>query len=339
MTVTANPTTAQLRFLTALIEAGGTSADAMKLVGSWEPIKRCVAAEWAAEEPLDGGHPGQIQHRILDAGRRAAGRADTTTPAADPAPRYHSDSRLPVLPVVEYEDDTERPAPGTPEGDALLTHEQRAKAGWVSDQGEIDRLLDDAIGPQPTALVATTPSVFPDAPAVRQSGDGSQEFGPYVTGPRFPEGTPEHDAYAAELRTELGKFSRGEAPYGMGHAIPGGRPEHRVPAVRLTTPRPVEPAPTSVRVDGRDVVIADAALVELVMICRDKTADAQHMNPQGSPYGRARQASDAALDEIKRRVDTLYRAANALGRGSSLDEVLVVLDAAERRPAAGPPST
>lgn len=312
MTVTANPTTAQLRFLTALIEAGGTSADAMKLVGSWEPIKRCVAAEWAAEEPLDGGHPGQIQHRILDAGRRA---------------------------VVEYEDDTERPAPGTPEGDALLTHEQRAKAGWVSDQGEIDRLLDDAIGPQPTALVATTPSVFPDAPAVRQSGDGSQEFGPYVTGPRFPEGTPEHDAYAAELRTELGKFSRGEAPYGMGHAIPGGRPEHRVPAVRLTTPRPVEPAPTSVRVDGRDVVIADAALVELVMICRDKTADAQHMNPQGSPYGRARQASDAALDEIKRRVDTLYRAANALGRGSSLDEVLVVLDAAERRPAAGPPST
>lgn len=31
--------------------------------------------------------------------------------------------------------------------------------------------------------------------------------------PTYPQGTPEYDAYAAELRTELGKFARGEDPY------------------------------------------------------------------------------------------------------------------------------
>lgn len=31
--------------------------------------------------------------------------------------------------------------------------------------------------------------------------------------PRYPEGTPEYAAYAAELGTELGKFARGEEPY------------------------------------------------------------------------------------------------------------------------------
>jgi hypothetical protein len=31
--------------------------------------------------------------------------------------------------------------------------------------------------------------------------------------PRFPEGTPEYAAYAAELKTELGKWVAGEAPY------------------------------------------------------------------------------------------------------------------------------
>lgn len=31
--------------------------------------------------------------------------------------------------------------------------------------------------------------------------------------PRFPEGTPEYEAYATELKTELGKFAKGEEPY------------------------------------------------------------------------------------------------------------------------------
>lgn len=31
--------------------------------------------------------------------------------------------------------------------------------------------------------------------------------------PQFPPGTPEYEAYKAELLEELGKFSRREAPY------------------------------------------------------------------------------------------------------------------------------
>ena len=31
--------------------------------------------------------------------------------------------------------------------------------------------------------------------------------------PRFPEGTPEYEAYRTKLLEELGKFSRGESPY------------------------------------------------------------------------------------------------------------------------------
>jgi hypothetical protein len=39
---------------------------------------------------------------------------------------------------------------------------------------------------------------------------------PYTNPPRFPEGTPEYDAYATELRAELDKFKNGEAPYDQG---------------------------------------------------------------------------------------------------------------------------
>ncbi len=31
--------------------------------------------------------------------------------------------------------------------------------------------------------------------------------------PKYPEGTPEYAARAAEMKTELGKFARGDAPY------------------------------------------------------------------------------------------------------------------------------
>jgi hypothetical protein len=33
------------------------------------------------------------------------------------------------------------------------------------------------------------------------------------TQPRYPQGTPEYDAYLAELRVELAKFAAHEAPY------------------------------------------------------------------------------------------------------------------------------
>jgi hypothetical protein len=31
--------------------------------------------------------------------------------------------------------------------------------------------------------------------------------------PKYPEGTPEYERYAAELRAELVKFAKGEPPY------------------------------------------------------------------------------------------------------------------------------
>lgn len=37
-----------------------------------------------------------------------------------------------------------------------------------------------------------------------------------VTGPKFPKGTPEYEAYATELHAELEKFAKGEAPYEYG---------------------------------------------------------------------------------------------------------------------------
>jgi len=44
--------------------------------------------------------------------------------------------------------------------------------------------------------------------------------------PRYPVGTPEYDAYVAELRTELDKFARGEDPYPY---APADRGPHREP--------------------------------------------------------------------------------------------------------------
>jgi len=34
-----------------------------------------------------------------------------------------------------------------------------------------------------------------------------------MQGPKYPPGTPEYEAYAAELRAELAKFASGAAPY------------------------------------------------------------------------------------------------------------------------------
>jgi hypothetical protein len=46
-----------------------------------------------------------------------------------------------------------------------------------------------------------------------------------MTRPKFPPGTPEYEAYAAELAVELKKFAAGEPPY---HAV---RPTPPVPLV------------------------------------------------------------------------------------------------------------
>lgn len=46
--------------------------------------------------------------------------------------------------------------------------------------------------------------------------------------PKFPEGTPEYEAYRAELKTELSKFARGEEPYPYPDTTPRN-PDHGVP--------------------------------------------------------------------------------------------------------------
>lgn len=43
-------------------------------------------------------------------------------------------------------------------------------------------------------------------------GDPTDKY-PMNPTPRYPEGTPEYDAYAAELREELRKWANHEPPY------------------------------------------------------------------------------------------------------------------------------
>ena len=58
--------------------------------------------------------------------------------------------------------------------------------------------------------------------------------------PRFPEGTPEYDAYRAELAVELAKFAAGEAPYEFDATDldDGGRAAR---ALGIDMPKPLAP--------------------------------------------------------------------------------------------------
>ncbi|WP_111217081.1 hypothetical protein [Micromonospora craterilacus] len=71
---TPTPTPTQHRFMAAIADNGGVSANAMHLVGGRRLIRGCESNGWVAEEPKEGGHPGQIQHRLLAAGYQALGR-------------------------------------------------------------------------------------------------------------------------------------------------------------------------------------------------------------------------------------------------------------------------
>lgn len=46
-------------------------------------------------------------------------------------------------------------------------------------------------------------------------------------GPKFPPGTPEYEAYEAELREELDKFVRRESPYNQEY-VPKPQQEARI---------------------------------------------------------------------------------------------------------------
>ncbi|HEX8106118.1 MAG TPA: hypothetical protein VF516_00255 [Kofleriaceae bacterium] len=94
------------------------------------------------------------------------------------------------------------------------------RTGWTVGLADIERVVELT----PTCdhgfpVVEEQPSAFEGAPPPRQYADGCQSYGPYAEltdQPRYPEGTPEHTAYAAELRSELDKFAKGEPPYEYG---------------------------------------------------------------------------------------------------------------------------
>lgn len=52
-----------------------------------------------------------------------------------------------------------------------------------------------------------------DAALATTAPHGLGHVTPTPLQPRFPAGTPEYAAYAAELRAELAKFANREAPY------------------------------------------------------------------------------------------------------------------------------
>jgi hypothetical protein len=66
------------------------------------------------------------------------------------------------------------------------------------------------------AVVPEATSAFESAPPARTYIGHDT----YSLRPRYPAGTPEHTAYAAELRTELTKFAAGEPPYEYEEAGP-----------------------------------------------------------------------------------------------------------------------
>lgn len=70
---TKKPTAPQARFLAAIHKAGGVSAFAMHEVVGTQPIARCIAAGWAEQLDLPGGHAGQVMHAITPAGCEALG--------------------------------------------------------------------------------------------------------------------------------------------------------------------------------------------------------------------------------------------------------------------------
>ncbi len=68
-----------------------------------------------------------------------------------------------------------------------------------------------AFAPAPGAIPFNPAGAAQTAAAV--SAASSIAAANAVTAPRFPEGTPEYDAYEKELRGELAKFAAGEEPY------------------------------------------------------------------------------------------------------------------------------
>lgn len=95
--------------------------------------------------------------------------------------------------------------------------ELKGGSGWVVDgarPGEMARLRSLGDGRYALATQAA-PGTLPVEITIE--ADALREFVEHIRweldGPRFPAGTPEHEAYAAELREELAKWAAGVQPY------------------------------------------------------------------------------------------------------------------------------
>ena len=104
-------------------------------------------------------------------------------------------------------------AQGIRTGDRCDVHDDRGRVigGWTADGDAAEIVLED--GQRKVAFPVTTHDGQEHTAVFDYDEQVSLTFGYGDPMPRFPQGTPEYDAYAAELRAELAKFVAQEPPY------------------------------------------------------------------------------------------------------------------------------
>lgn len=107
-------------------------------------------------------------------------------------------------------------AQGIRTGDRCDVHNDQGRVigGWTADGDAVDTILED--GQHKVAFPVTTHDGQEHTAVFDYNEQVPLSFGygqAAVIQPRFPQGTPEYDAYAAELREELRKWVAHEPPY------------------------------------------------------------------------------------------------------------------------------
>lgn len=92
-----------------------------------------------------------------------------------------------------------------------LNDRGRVTGGWTAT-GDAVVAFSDAHGQDMVYVPVTTHDGQEGALTFEVGEQVALSFGAGPQ-PRFPEGTPEYDAYQAKLKAELEKFTAGEAPY------------------------------------------------------------------------------------------------------------------------------
>lgn len=104
-------------------------------------------------------------------------------------------------------------AQGIRTGDRCDVHDAKGRVigGWTATGDAVDTILED--GQHKVAFPVTAHDGQEHTAIFDYDEQVPLAFGYGAIAPRFPKGTPEYDAYAAELRAELAKFAAGEPPY------------------------------------------------------------------------------------------------------------------------------